>query len=233
MSLQIEVGVLAGLEENDEEGLEYFLEQFSAINTVLRSAGLPEHTEPKHLEGHLIQEWDLHSYSSLHYLRRVAAYLAAGKGLPVPSEDRPSQDEVVQAYYSSAKSTPKEALPGLRGQRYQEQKPFQHLMNHSDGEGYYLPLDFEAVIFPDETLKIEGGQIGSSLRLLAECQHLATVLGLPLDLSPDADEVYMACKDYGKAEAGWQRYGVESLICLSLLQACQASITTGCAIVFV
>ena len=109
---------------------------------------------------------------------------------------------------------------------------FQHLIIHSDAEGYYLPVEFEDVLIADPSLEIAGGMIGSSHALLKECWELALMLELPPNLSVEDEEVWEAADSQGEGEAKWQRYGIESYTCLGLLQACEASIGTGAAIVF-
>ncbi|HEY2308559.1 MAG TPA: hypothetical protein VGI05_22025 [Streptosporangiaceae bacterium] len=52
--------------------------------------------------------------------------------------------------------------------------PFDHLIHHSDCEGYYVPVDFGQVIVDE---RLAGGYLGSSVRLLAE------TAGLPLPLT--------------------------------------------------
>jgi len=54
--------------------------------------------------------------------------------------------------------------------------PFDHLIYHSDCEGYYVPADFLQVIIDE---RLAGGQLGSSVRLLAETRYIAAALGLP------------------------------------------------------
>ena len=110
--------------------------------------------------------------------------------------------------------------------------PFQHLMLHADGEGYYLPVDFAEVIFPDASLAIAGAMIGSVPRLKEECARLAAAIGLPLDADPNDDEVAEAADTQDPSAEGWRRYGIEAYSCAGLLRACEASLATGAAIVF-
>jgi hypothetical protein len=53
---------------------------------------------------------------------------------------------------------------------------FNHLINHSDTDGYYVPVEFMQAFFVEET------SIGSSVSLLAELDVLGPVLG---DLYPE------------------------------------------------
>jgi hypothetical protein len=107
--------------------------------------------------------------------------------------------------------------------------PFQHLILHHPTSGLWAPVDFGRVIFPDEKLGI-GRQLGSSVRLKAECEELAKILRLPLDLDPDDEAVQVAKFNPGKSRTRWKKYGVESHNLLALYRACQESIRLGSAI---
>ena len=50
------------------------------------------------------------------------------------------------------------------------------LINHADNEGYYLPVDFDEVLFDD----VENQSIGSSYHLMAVLQDSAPHLGISL-----------------------------------------------------
>ncbi|MDX3214331.1 hypothetical protein PV318_02045 [Streptomyces sp. ME02-6991-2B] len=163
-------------------------------------------------------EFEMWGYSGLHTVRRLAVHLAAGQGLPKPldQDQRASDDPLLSKVYAAIPGDP----PG----------PFDHLIHHSDCEGYYVPVDFAHVIVDK---KARGGYLGSSVRLLAETRRLAEALGLPEDLDPHSEEVFEAADAEVPATEGWQRYGVESYVCLQLLQAAKLSIATGAAIAFV
>lgn len=224
MGLSLEVGILPELKAYDEEGYRYSLDQFRALNQCLAQAGLAQHVEPDQVEGGFA--CDLGSYSHLHHLRRLAAHLALGKPLPPPTDDDATKDPVVAAYYEPPR-------PGLLARllgRAPAARRFEHLMLHSDAEGYYLPLDFPSVLFPDSELGIAGAMVGSAPRLRAECLELASALGFPLGLDHESDEMWDVLGQ--RAATGWQRYGVESYSCLRLIRACEASMETGAALVF-
>lgn len=108
---------------------------------------------------------------------------------------------------------------------------FNHLVHHSDCEGFYLPTDFESVIFPDPALEIPGEMIGSSVRLLRECERLSKALQIPSDADPEDDDVYLLLDAQGKQQ-GWRSFGVESFTCVGLMHAWQMSIRSGAALVF-
>ena len=225
MGLSISVGLGAQLrEEGDEETLEYFERQFETINELLESFGLPPHREPHELNPDQILSIDLYGYSGLHYLRRVAAHLALKEELPPPGDEESAEDPVLADYYQLFDEHLAEGKAGAMR--------FQHLIVHSDAEGYYLPVDFPEVIHADPSLEVAGDMIGSSPRLLAECLELARALGLPDDLDPEADEVWEAAESQGEGEEKWQRYGIESHTCAALIHASRASVETGAALVF-
>lgn len=217
MGLDISVGILAELRDMDEEeACRDYRKEFTAINQALHAAGLPEHQEPENITRYFSCE--MYGYGGLHYLRRIAAYLGKGESLPQPGDDKAADDPVLRECY-----VPKgDYEPGR----------FDHLIHHSDCEGFYLPLDFSNVLYPAAALKIPGGMIGSSYRLQEECLRLAQALELPLDLDPESEEVWDVIDSLDKADLVWQQYAIESFTCLQLLRACEASRQTGCAIVF-
>ena len=155
----------------------------------------------------------MYGYSGLHYLRRFAAYLDLKGTIPDPGDQESSKDPVLAKYY-------------------QRGGTFDHLIQHSDAEGYYLPSEFPQVFFTDADSKIAGLAVGSSTSLLAECERLAVALKLPAHLDPENEEVWEACEHQGKGNLRWKSYGIESFTCLCLLRAARHSMETGAAIVF-
>ena len=224
MGLVICVGLPTEVREGDPEYLEYFDGQVEAVNGVLDSFGLPEYQEPFDIEDERTFECELPGYDGLHYLRRLAAHLALKGELPPPGDETAANDPVLNDYYR--------IFDASFAQGKAAEIPFQHLVVHGDAEGFYLPVEFEAVIIPDASLEIAGGMIGSSHALLRECAELARALELPADLSLD-DEAFDEMFDaQGEGEAKWERYRVESYTCLGLLRACEVSVETGAAVVF-
>ncbi len=156
-------------------------------------------------------------YSGLHYFHRIAVYLDAGKDLPKPGDKNASKDELLQKIYD-------DPLSG--------NATFDHLIHHSDAEGYYLPIDFKDIVVPDEEDEIAGGWVGSSVQLLRECEIIAKVLNIPSHLDSASDELWEAADTQGKGNTIWEQYGVETFTCVCLIEACRNSIKTGAAIVF-
>ena len=224
MGLSISVGLGTEVrEEGDDETLAYLEDQFEVINDLLESFGLSPHREPYELEASQVLSLDMFGYSGIHYLRRVAAHLALGEELPPPGDEEASADPVLADYYQLYDEHLAEGKAGAMR--------FQHLIIHSDAEGYYLPVEFDEVIHADPSLEIAGDMIGSAHRLLEECLELARALELPDDLDPESEEVCEAAENQGEGGEGWRRYGVESHTCLALIRACRASVATGAAVV--
>ncbi|MGW8390588.1 hypothetical protein [Pseudoduganella sp. HUAS MS19] len=187
---------------------------YEPLSKALVEAGLPPHTEPDSEGAEEFFSCQMWGYSGVHYLRRIAAYVGLGKEVPGPGGDNPASDPVLEEYYDHL-------APG-----------FEHLVMHSDAEGFYVPLDFEDVIYPSEELGVAGGIVGSSVRLLSECKRLAAWLELPLDLDPESEEVWDAANSPETHGPKWKRYGKESFACIRLIRAAEASIDSGAAIVF-
>jgi hypothetical protein len=230
MGLTLVVGALAEALEQDAESAARLEEQFVAVNQALAAVGLPPHTEPRTLAPERRFMADMYGYSGVHYLRRIAAYVAAGRSLPRPGDDGASDDPVLDAYFAVVEGR----APTLFGRMLGRPKParaFDHLIVHSDAEGYYLPAEFRDVVIPDEGLEIDGAMIGSSAMLLRECERLATVLSIPADVGLESDELVEAAEAQGQGE-GYLRYGQEVYACVVLREAARRSIETGAALVF-
>ncbi|MEU6244565.1 hypothetical protein [Streptomyces sp. NPDC047024] len=214
MGLHMVVGVLDGAED---EYVEMVRADFAAIGELLKRAGAGPWVEPGQVDVE-DTEFEMWGYSGLHTVRRLAVHLAAHGRLPEPlpsdGSRRASEDPLLNKVY--------EGLPGERPE------PFDHLVHHADHEGYYVPVDFARVI-----TGAPGGPLGSSVRLLAETRRIAAALGLPEDLDPDSEEVFEASDAEEPAAEGWQRYGVESYVCLQLIRTARLSIATGAAIALV
>lgn len=234
MGLDVVAGILSELRAADEtEALEEMRKDFDLVNEALRRNGLPEHREPTDLPSHEIFSARIGTYGCLHALRRLGAYLWAGRSLPEPADlEMPcAQDPILQQLYRNGdfdnrplfrRLFSKPSFPGPR---------FEHLILHSDAEGYYVPIDFPHVIDKNAPLRIQAVGLGSSLRLLSECEYLAGELSLPLEIDPDSDDFDEAIT-IGDPAMTWQRYPIESSVCLHLIRAARASIRTHTAIVF-
>jgi len=216
MGLNMVVGILTdaeNLDENEDAGM--VRADFTVIRELLDRAGAGLWDEPA-LNEEDTASFEMWGYFGLHTVRRLAAHLAENTQLPEPLKGRDATDDpLLKKAYAD--------LPGNPA------GPFTHLIHHSDCEGYYVPVDFEQVIIDE---RLAGGSLGSSVRLLAETRSIAAALGLPEDLDPDSDEVFEATGAETPAGEGWQRYGIESYVCLQLIHAAKHSIKTGAAIAF-
>ena len=228
MGLAITVGYLADMLENDEEGAAWFREEMQKVNLLLTKLGLRPHAEPEDCS---VFSVDMFGYSGLHYLRRIAAHLNLRGTLPSPGDVNAAKDPIISEYNSLLDARRPSFLGRLFGGR-RIVGEFDHLLYHSDAEGYYLPQEFKDVIFPPDSLEIPGAMIGSSYRLLDETSRLASVLELPIELDPESQEVWEAAETQGEGTTKWKRYGVESYVCLRLHHAAKHSIQHGAAIVF-
>jgi hypothetical protein len=229
MGLALSVGLLADLKQNDTEGFADFSAHFSAVNKLLAARGLPGHTEPDD-----IAPWDaeMYGYSGMHYLRRLAAHVDSGLSLPEPGNENSSEDKRLEAYFDHVANRSPGFVKGLFGRRNKFRREFDHLIVHGDAEGFYLPQDFQSVLFDEDGLGIPGGMVGSTPRLMSECDRLARILEIPPQITKDSDELWGAADSQGQGDSIWQRYGVESFTCVALREACRVSLQTGAAIVF-
>ena len=228
MGLSIEVGILADLKENDPEGGVHFRNEFQLLNRYLGTRGLPAHNEPDTCD---VWSCAMYGYSGLHYLRRIAAHYDLKATLPLPGDTNSSEDPILQQYYRDFER-PRAGIIGKLFGTGRRKRSFDHLIIHSDAEGYYIPQDFPDVLIPGKDVPIAGGIVGSSHRLLSECQRLAEFLGLPRDIGEESEELWSAVESQGEGDIQWKRYGIESFSCVRLKAAAQRSIETGAAIVF-
>ncbi len=220
MGLALEVGRLADLLVQDEEGAEWFRQDINKLNVLLEMSGLRPHTEPRELSDGYSFSCSMMGYGGLHHLRRVAVHLEPKRGLhgmkkgklPAPMPGYECSDPLLDARY----------LAGTGSH-------FRHLIDHSDCEGYYVPQDFRAPLCSDE---LPGGIVGSVQRLHEECTELARAIGIPEDLDPESDEVMLAASEASAQGTGWRGYGIATYTCLQLMHACQASIKSGALLVF-
>ncbi|MFZ2029542.1 MAG: hypothetical protein WAU68_04480 [Vitreimonas sp.] len=240
MGLALEVGMLADLLMNDEEGAAYFREDMAKVNGVLAAAGLPSHAEPTESAVH---STDMYGYSGLHHLRRCAAHLHYRGVLPPPLADneRPTDDRLLTRYGSDFVAENSEALPGSFAAP--SARPFDHLIMHSDAEGFYLPQTFERVLISGDQAY---GWIGSSHTLRAECARLAIALELPSELlsNPETEAFFEAIE----VEKGggpkfrlfrpkapkvvWRQHAVAAMMCAKLHCFTTYSIQANAALVF-
>jgi hypothetical protein len=96
MGLALWIGYHWSSELDDDEARQAALqEEFAPVNATLCAARLPEHHEPMEPRDGAPWMQIIGSYSCIHYLRRVAAYLALGQGLPEPTLEDATDDPVL------------------------------------------------------------------------------------------------------------------------------------------
>jgi hypothetical protein len=244
MGLDVTAGYLSDIAHEDEEALEDPRPDFQALSDAVVAVGLKPHLEPETLPTDRIYAERVGGYGSLHYARRLAAWLALERRLPPPllMGGEAGKDPVLQTFYNAhhlgiMPRRPISLSERLLGWAFRRQAlppstpPYEHLIVHSDCEGYYLPQDFERVIMLADAEDARLQMIGSAPRLLAECRTLAEAIALPDDFDPDADEPAEPTPAERAAEP-WRAYPVESRVLSILMQACRASIENGAAVVF-
>ncbi len=229
MGLALSVGILADLRENDEDGYEYFKSQLEALNRYLQRTNIREHMEPEDCE---VWSADMFGYSGLHYLRRIAAHLDLTGRLPSPGGDDSSKDPILEKYYQAADGVRASFISRLLGKQKDFKRSFDHLILHSDAEGFYLPIDFPGVLFPDDSFEIAGCMVGSSYQLLRVCERIAAALEIPPDLDETSDALWEAADSQGEGSVKWERYGIETFSCVCLRRGCRKSIESKAALVF-
>ena len=213
MGLAVEVGMLVGLIGEDEEGAQWTREAFAKINEVLKENGYAEHNEPEQLpvlstRANIIG----FPYSFIHYLRRLYAHTSFDPDwvpTPTPENTDPSDDPVVFDEASMMSS---------------------HLLCHSDCEGYYMPIEFEEVIFADpDDDRVPGGMLGSSYALRAELIEVAPKLEITLNGTELSDAEVEKINQYVEAE---ETYWIEKVVWLALFEATRLSIEHKTAVCF-
>lgn len=238
MGLTIGVGFLSREARDNVEEVEVFKEVYHSLNEVLAEAGIPPHHEPLDISESASFDAQMLGYTGLHAIRRLAAYYVCEGRLPPPGPfDRYAEDPVTELLYQKLQKdlAPKSDnfLPSLLSSE-QAAPSFQHLMLHSDCEGFYLPTDFEHVIFDNAEPQREGigGMIGSAPRLLKECLVLAQLINLPLDLDIESEEMWEAADDPPSEGELWQIYGIEAFGIARLIRGCEVAIKQKAVLAF-
>lgn len=229
MGLAIEVGAFPGAD--DPEGQGYMRRQFEAVNRHLQAARVSPHHEPEGVAPSQVLSLEMFGYSGLHYLRRIAVYVDAGRDLPAPGDDAAPDDPLMKEFYRQTEGDSPDLMDRILRRRPAFGRTYDHLLLHGDAEGYYIPSDFKEVIFAPDT-EVAGGMIGSSQGLERECRRLLEVMKVPASMDPESEELWNAADAQGDATEGWQRYGIEAFTGVRLLRAAERSVAVGAAIVF-
>jgi len=207
MGLTASIGLLDSMRGNPD-ALASFRTRFTAVNDVLRAAGLPEHEEPAELPPHVYRsELDSIGWDWLHCLRRLHALVLQGIEPTPPPEDYP----------------PRELDPVLDLELSVHQRS--HLIVHSDAQGWYVPIDFRDVLYGD----VPGRILGSSPRLLAELRTLAAPLDIPLGPDGSLDDAAAARLNAVTDSDPWWR---EKFAWLHLFEAARLSVELSTAVLY-
>jgi hypothetical protein len=212
MGLAVSTDYLADMLENDAEGAEWFRANLEIVNSFLVEAGLPTHVESER-RGMARPRAHCASfpYSFLHYLRRAFAHVREypDRALqPVPADADPAADPVVEDAATMMNT---------------------HLLCHSDCEGFYVPQEFDDVIFDVDGRGLPGGMLGSSQRLLAELVEVAPALGIALDGGKLTDKRAAELAEEEEADSPFWR---ERLVWLALFENARTSIANRTLLVF-
>ena len=206
MGLAVSTHALAYLIANDAEGATALTEDIALVNKLLAANELPAHTEPSEARTPRRPSTTSFPYSFLHYLRRAFAHVREDVELtPLAEGESPTDDETVDEASEMFDT---------------------HLLCHSDAEGYYVPIDFNDVIFDVDNLGLAGGSLGSTQRLRDEL--IETAIGISLDDGELSDELAAAIH----AEADTGPYWRERLVWLALFEAARVSLADKTMIVF-
>jgi hypothetical protein len=227
MSLSVCVGQLAHcIALKDRAAVRESRRDLKRINQELKGRGLPEHHEPEEVPGG--KAWSCRIAGDyLTPLRRLAAHvrLRLVRDEEEEFDEWPApwdavwyvgyEDPYLDEYYTDASEL------------------FDHLMYHSDYQGYYVPIDFYEPLYPSGELFDQlGGQIGSTQGLLRDCEEVAKMIGLPTYLDADSKCFFDAVASAAKLGQGWWRYPTECERCLKMIAACRKSLEWGSIIEF-
>ena len=234
MGLTLAVGLYAKNLAEDEDSAEYLDEPFVQLNEVLVENGMAPHSEPRAIPNGEYFEAEMWGYGGVHALRRLAAYISIKGELPKPMEYGAWNDDPVYLRFNQSheqyieNSTKTGFLSSLR------KKLPRPSYQHSDAEGFYVPQTFDEVIvdWSDPQRPGLGMMIGSSAKLLEECEALAKLLKLPSDFDPDSDEFLELVGSPPEFGEPWQILAVEAHTVANLTNAARASLKLGSTIQF-
>jgi hypothetical protein len=210
MGLAVCIGNLAECIKDDEEWADDVREELQRVNALLEANGIEPFDEPEELP-ELQSRCPINGYpySFLHYLRRVAAI-------------RANEPDFV------AQPLEKGMEPDSPWIEVEAQKNLNHLICHSDAEGYYVPRAFKPVLI-DESGEIPGAYVGSSYTLHDELVAVAPALKISLSGKELSDSEAQRISELIESESAlW----IEHLVWLDLFEASRLSIQHGTAIVF-
>jgi hypothetical protein len=215
MGLTVEYGYLFR-RRDDHEAVEWFGRDLAAVNAILGAEGLPDHVEPTDLGPHMYRcALDSIAWSWLHCLRRLHALALQHAHDPDWRPD-PAADDFPG----------RETDPAIAEELWSSRS---HLIVHSDDTGWYVPIDFRYPLYSNDTDKVPGDILGSSVRLLDELRSIAPWLGIVLDRDGELDDAAVAALNVVDDNAPWWR---EKYAWFHLFEPTRLSVDLGTAVVF-
>jgi hypothetical protein len=240
MGLDIAVGWLASQVREEGEGeLAELTPPFDLLNEVLAEAGMAPHHEPLDVPEDQVFEAQMWGYGGLHAIRRLAAYYALERRLPPQLEHGvdASEDPVLAKLYREhdRRSNAERRKWLAKWLSPSPPKPsFQHLLWHSDCEGFYLPRVFADVVLDEATPQREGlgAMVGSAASLLEECRVLADLIDLPEGIDPEDDRLWASADSPSTDGPLWTCYGVEAFGLARLIRGCELALRHNAVLMF-
>ncbi|UAY37933.1 hypothetical protein LAJ61_04550 [Moraxella osloensis] len=207
MSLYIGVNKLAEMKQLEEEGFAHYQQVFSHLNQVLKDKGLPTYREPDEpIAEKSRAPLKSFPYLWLHYLRWVEVQISHNPQTRLtPINDDELRANLQDVDYVDFMDDP--------------------LINHADNEGYYLPVDFDEVLYD----KAQNQDIGSSQQLMAVLQDIASYLGIQLVDGQLSDPEMTRLSQIIDSQQDFYR---EIAVWVALFEASRLSIKYQTAIVF-
>jgi hypothetical protein len=208
MGLEVSVGA-GGVAPGDGEALAHYQGQLDRLGDALAERGIawrePVGVPVPAMRAHV----GGFPCSCLAYLRRAVALQGYAETVPpVGAAGITAQDE--------------------RRIRDETSMLSSHLLCHADNAGYFVPVDFPEPLFLAEDIA-GNGMIGSSHGLMDELRGLAPVLGITLtrggELTDEEAARIFALPDGAD-------FAVETMVWLTLFEACRVSIAGGHAVIF-
>jgi hypothetical protein len=238
MGLTLGVGLFAFVNKENAFDGDDCSNHYDALNEILLEAGMALYSDPNDFPVDEIFDVQMWGYSGLHAIRRLAAHFVCTGTLPVPSLNTDyAADPLIQRLneqFLDGLNLKYNGLPKFGFSKPKSPPRFEHLMMHSDSEGYYLPTEFRHVVFDtaDRSGGGVGGMIGSAPCLLKECLELAALLNLPLELDIESEEFWLNADSPPAQGELWQIYGVEAFGLARLIRGCNVAIKHNAALVF-
>lgn len=214
MGLCITVGLMA-YNRTDKEVCASLRQEFKEVNRLLKSNHLPQHKEPATLPELPYRKRTVigQPYGNLHHLRRAVAYALRGhEKLPDFGDADPVKDDLYDRVLFSFAS---------------------HVICHSDGDGFYVPVDFAEPLYDDlddgDPHCITGSILGSSQGAMRELVKVAPLLGIRLRGGKLSNREFARLDALSHARSS---QGTALHVWLNFYEAAQLSIEYNTAIVF-